>query len=141
MRALLLDTNAYVRYLAGDEKVLGALGRAARISLPVFVLGELYAGFRAGAREKENRLILERFLAKPGVAVLEATRETAEYFGMIKSGLKKAGRPIPLNDVWIAAQALETASVLVTYDAHFAEIFGLRLWDECPRPSGRNKED
>lgn len=130
MTAILLDTNAYVRYLAGDEKVLEALARANRVSMSVFVLGELYSGFRAGDREKKNRQILDLFLAKPGVEVLEATRETAEYFGMIKDGLKKAGRPIPLNDVWIAAHALETASVLVTYDTHFAAVPGLRTWDE-----------
>ena len=129
MRAALLDTNAYVRYLAGDEKVLDALAKAGRVLMSVFVLGEMYAGFRAGAQEKRNRRILEQFLAKPGVSVLEATRETADYFGMIKTALKKAGRPIPLNDVWIAAHALETASVLVTYDAHFAAVPGLRLWD------------
>lgn len=130
MRNLLIDTNAYIRYLAGDEKVLVALARAGRVHMSVFVLGELYAGFRAGAQEKRNRRILEQFLAKPAIAVLEATRETAEYFGMIKAALKKAGRPIPLNDVWIAAHALETASVIVTYDAHFAAVPGLRLWDE-----------
>ena len=132
MRAVLLDTNAYVRYLAGDERVLDALARAGRVHMSVFVLGELYAGFRAGAREKRNREILERFLAKPGVSVLEATQETAEYFGMIKAALKTAGQPIPLNDVWIAAHALETASVLVTFDTHFAAVPGLRLWDELP---------
>lgn len=130
MRAVLLDTNAYVRYLAGDERVLDALARAGRVHMSVFVLGELYAGFRAGVREKRNREILERFLAKPGVSVLEATQDTAEYFGMIKAALKEAGRPIPLNDVWIAAHALEAASVLVTFDAHFAAVPGLRLWDE-----------
>jgi tRNA(fMet)-specific endonuclease VapC len=129
MKSLVLDTNAYVRYLAGDEKVLEALGRAERVFMSVFVLGELFAGFGAGGREKQNRSILDRFLAKPGVTVLEAARETAEYFGLIKTALKKAGRPIPLNDVWIAAQALETASVLVTYDSHFAGVPGLRVWD------------
>jgi len=130
MKSALLDTNAYVRYLAGDEKVLDALARAEHIPMSVFVLGELYAGFRAGSREKKNRRILEQFLAKPGVKVLEAGRETAEYFGMIKASLKEAGRPIPLNDVWIAAQALETGSVLVTYDTHFNAVPGLRIWDE-----------
>lgn len=129
MRAALLDTNAYVRYLAGDERVLDALAKAGRVHMSVFVLGELYAGFRAGAQEKRNRRILEQFLAKPGVSVLEATRETADYFGMIKAALKEAGRPIPLNDAWVAAHALETASVLVTYDARFAAVPGLRLWD------------
>jgi len=130
MRTILLDTNAYVRFLAGDEKVLDSLARAGRVYVPVFVLGELLAGFRSGSKEKPNRLFLERFLAKPGVAILDATRETAECFGLIKSALKKASRPIPLNDVWIAAQALETGSVLVTYDMHFAVVPGLRIWDE-----------
>jgi len=130
MKTVVLDTNAYVGYLAGDQKVLEALGRARRVFMSVFVLGELYAGFRAGAREKQNRQILERFLAKPGVSVLEATEETAEYFGLVKNALKTAGRPIPLNDVWIAAHALETAAILVSYDAHFAAVPGLRLWDE-----------
>ena len=130
MRTILIDTNAYVRFLAGDERVLDGLARAAHIYMSVYVLGELLAGFRLGAKEKPNRQILERFLAKPGVEVLDATRETAEYFGLIKSALKKAGQPIPLDDVWIAAQALETGSVLVTYDAHFAVVPGLRTWDE-----------
>ena len=132
MSAVLLDTNAYVRFLAGDERVLDALARAARVHMSVFVLGELYAGFRAGARERRNRKILDQFLSKPGVAVLEATRKTAEYFGLIKAALKKAGRPVPLNDVWIAAHALETASVLVTYNTHFAAVPGLRTWDGIP---------
>ena len=130
MRTVLLDTNAFVRFLAGDEKVLSSLAGATRVYVPVFVLGELLAGFRSGSKEKTNKQILERFLAKPGVAILDATRETAEYFGLIKSALKKAGQPIPLNDVWVAAQALETGSVLITYDSHFAVVPGLRTWDE-----------
>ena len=130
MRTILLDTNAFVRFLAGDEKVLDSLARADRVYVPVFVLGELLAGFRSGSKEKPNRQLLERFLTKPTVAILDATRETAEYFGLIKSALKKAGQSIPLNDVWIAAQALETGSVLITYDSHFAVVPGLRTWDE-----------
>ncbi len=130
MRAVLLDTNAYVRFLAGDEKILTCLAQAGRVYMSVFVLGELAAGFRAGSKEKQNRQILDRFLAKAGVVVLEATRETAEYFGLIKAALRKSGQPIPLNDVWIGAHALETGAVLVTYDTHFTAVPGLRTWDE-----------
>jgi tRNA(fMet)-specific endonuclease VapC len=130
MRIILLDTNAYVRFMAGDDRVLGCLAQAGRVCMSVFVLGELLAGFRAGSKEKQNRHILDRFLAKAGVVVLEATRETAEYFGLIKAALKRSGQPIPLNDVWIAAHALETGAVLVTYDAHFSAVPGLRTWDE-----------
>lgn len=130
MRTVLLDTNAYVRFLAGDDRVLGCMAQVGRVYMSVFVLGELVAGFHAGGREKQNRQVLDRFLAKPSVTVLDATRETAEYFGLIKVALRKSDQPIPLNDVWIAAHALETGSVLVTYDTHFAAVPGLRTWDE-----------
>jgi len=130
MTKVLLDTNAYVRFLAGDAKVLDSLAAAETVFMSVFVLGELEAGFRAGAKRPENRRILDRFLGKPSVAVLEASRETAEIFGMVKDSLRKSGQPIPMNDVWIAAHAIETGSLLVTYDAHFRAVPGLRLWDE-----------
>jgi tRNA(fMet)-specific endonuclease VapC len=131
MRQILLDTNAYVRFLAGDERVLASLAGADRVYMSVFVLGELNAGFRAGKKGRENRRILESFLEKPSVAVLEATRETAEIFGIVKDSLRKAGKPIPVNDVWIAAHALETGSVLVTYDDHFRVVPGLRIWEDA----------
>lgn len=130
MRNILLDTNAYIGYLRGDERLLPYLGQAEIVYMSVFVMGELYAGFRAGKREKENKQILERFLIKPTVSVLEASKDTAKIFGMVKDSLKRTGHPIPVNDVWIGAHALETGSVLLTFDRHFAFIPGLRLWDE-----------
>ena len=66
--------------------------------------------------------------------MLQATRDTAEYFGLNKAALKKAGRPIPLNDVWIAALGLETGFVLATYDPHFLAVPGIRIWDELSEP-------
>ncbi len=130
MKKILLDTNAYVRFLRGDEKVMAYLAQADSVYMSVFVLGELYAGFRAGGKERENRQILERFLLKSTVTILEATIETADVFGLIMASLRKSGKPIPINDVWIAAHGLETGSILVTYDDHFAVIPGLRLWPE-----------
>lgn len=130
MKKILLDTNAYVRYLAGDEKVLSHLARADHVYMSVFVLGELYAGFKAGGREKQNTQILERFLQKSPVRVLEATQDTAEIFGLVKESLRDAGHPLPINDVWIAAHALETGSVLISYDSHFLVVPGLRIWAE-----------
>ena len=129
MSRILLDTNAYIRFLAGDVRVLNVLAGAERIYMSVFVLGELSAGFRAGRKGRENKNILDRFMEKPGVEVLDATRETADVFGLAKHSLKNAGTPIPINDVWIAAQALETGSILVTYDAHFQVVPGLRIWE------------
>ena len=130
MRNILLDTNAYVGYLRGEKKVLDYLGHAENVYMSVLVLGELYAGFRAGEREKENKQILENFLHKSTVSVLDASKETAEIFGLVKNSLRRIGYPIPLNDIWIGAHALETGSILLTYDRHFVSIPGLRVWDE-----------
>lgn len=128
MNKIVLDTNAYIAFLAGDEEVLTSMARAGIVFLSVFVLGELEAGFRGGERETFNRGILESFLAKPTVRILNATAATAETFGRIKTELRKAGAPLPINDVWIAAHALETESTLVSYDRHFMKIAGLKVW-------------
>ena len=125
----MLDTNAYTRLLAGDEAVLNALSDAEIVYMSIFILGELYAGFAGGKRERKNKDTLTQFLLKSTVKILNATSETAEVFGKVKRSLTKAGTPIPINDVWIAAHALETGSTIVTYDAHFKKVSGLRLWD------------
>ena len=130
MKKILLDTNAYVRFLRGDEKVLAYLAQADSVYMSVFVMGELFAGFKAGRKEKSNRQLLERFLLKPTVSILDATLETADIFGLVATSLRRSGTPIPINDLWIAAHCLETGSVLVTYDDHFSVVPGLRLWDE-----------
>lgn len=130
MRKVLLDTNGYAALLRGDEKVLSAIGRAETVYISAIVLGELFAVFRGGNRFVENRTILERFLDRPRVSLLPAGMETADVFGSIKQQLKEQGTPIPINDVWIAAHALEMGAVVVTYDTHFKQVAGLRLWDE-----------
>jgi tRNA(fMet)-specific endonuclease VapC len=129
MSNILLDTNAYGAFLAGDKPLLEALSQAESVAVSVIVLGELHAGFRGGNRRAENEHILAEFLAKPGVSTSLLSPETAQIFGDIKAGLKRAGTPIPINDVWLAAQAIETGRVLVTLDGHFRCVPGLRLWD------------
>ena len=126
---VLLDTNALTALWSGDERVLDALGQAERVFMSIVVLGELFAGFRGGSRMKENRARLAGFLAKPTVNTLELTTETAEVYGQIKDALRRAGTPVPINDVWLSAQAIETGSVLVTFDSHFGNVPGVRLWD------------
>jgi len=129
LKKILLDTNAYVRYLGGDERVLNEMAEADVVYLSVFVMGELYAGFRGGNRYQQNKTILEKFLQKPTVEILNATETTSDIFGQLKNDLKKSGKPLPINDVWIASQALEMGAVLVSYDRHFIKCPGLRLWD------------
>ncbi len=128
MKNILLDTNCYSAYLSGDERVLNVLVEAETVYMSIFVLGELFAGFRGGSKMQQNLDYLKQFLAKKTVKILDATMETAEIFGDLKEKLKNNGSPIPINDVWIAAHALETSSVLITYDAHFQNITGLRRW-------------
>ena len=128
MTKVLLDTNGYTKLLAGDTSIRNFLGEADVIYLSVVALGELYAGFRCGLKEQENRKILKKFLGKPLVAVLDCTEETSEIFGEIKCNLKREGKPIPINDIWITANAIESGSVLITCDNHFKDIAGLRLW-------------
>lgn len=128
MKKIILDTNAYTRLLSGDKDVLDVTGTAETVYMSIFVLGELYAGFSGGTREQENKETLQRFLLKPTVKILNASSETAEVFGFVKSNLKKTGTPLPINDVWIAAHAIETGSTVITYDMHFKKITGLRLW-------------
>ena len=130
MKKILLDTNAYSALLQGDEKVLEAMAKAETVYMSAFVMGELFAGFRGGSRFAENRLLLERFLERPHVALLATGLDSADVFGSVKQQLKKQGTPIPINDVWIASHAMETGAVLITYDRHFQQVAGLRLWDE-----------
>lgn len=88
MNKLILDTNCYAAYLTGDQEVLQALTEAKITFMSIFVLGELYAGFKDGTREKENRKTLRTFLKKSSVITLNASIETAELFGVVKDTLK-----------------------------------------------------
>ena len=129
MKKILIDTNAYSRLLAGNKKIFDVIGSAETIYMSIFVLGELYAGFAGGTKNMENKETLYSFLAKPTVKILNATSETAKLFGLLKNSLSKVGTPIPINDVWIAAHAIETGSSVITFDIHFKKVAGLRLWD------------
>ena len=126
----MLDTNAYTGLLFGDESIFQEISKAQTVFMSVIVLGELHAGFRGGSKRKKNLDWLDRFLKKPNVETVDVTVETADVFGFLLDNLRRAGTPLPINDVWIAAHAMETGSVLVTLDSHFRKIAGLRLWEE-----------
>lgn len=119
---VLLDTSGYSGLVRGDVAILEILREATQVLVPSVVLGELYSGFRLGSRLAENELRLRKFLDKPLVQVVAMTAETAVRYAEIDVYLRTKGRPIPRNDVWIAASALEHGCVLVTRDAHFQEL-------------------
>ena len=125
-----MSLNKTIKMLLENSlDVLDILASSDIVYISIFVLGELYAGFKGGTKEKYNIEILNTFLHKPGVKILNATNETSQYFALIKNQLKKAGNPIPVNDIWIAAHAIESGSILVSYDRHFKFVDNLRLWD------------
>jgi tRNA(fMet)-specific endonuclease VapC len=128
LKRVMLDTNAYSRLVSGDESVLDVLGEAETVYLSIFVLGELFAGFKGGQRERKNREQLKSFMDGASVKLLFATDTTAEIFAGVKDSLKRRGKPLPMNDVWIATHALEAAATLITFDAHFAHVEGLQRW-------------
>jgi len=133
IKAILLDTNAITALFQGEAVVLDAVAKTDCVYASAIVIGELEVGFRGGSRYVENLEVLERFLAKPSVEVLSVRRETGECFGRVKQALKTKGTPIPINDIWLAAQCMETGAVLVTYDGHFDVVDGLRLWSRPER--------
>jgi tRNA(fMet)-specific endonuclease VapC len=98
------------------------IDRAEWIGMPVVVLGELAVGFRHGSKRAANHAELDRFLAHPVVEVLPVTADVVPIYADIIAGLRKAGTPLPANDVWIAAVTARYGGTLLTYDAHFNAI-------------------
>ncbi len=125
MKRLLLDTNAYVAFKRGDDDTVELLRLADEVHLSTVVLGELLAGFAVGSRERRNREELTAFLESPRVRIDTVDEGTADFYGRIFALLRRKGRPIPTNDLWIAAAALQHGLVLATRDDHFAAIEGL----------------
>jgi len=120
-----LDTSAYSRLMAGCPALTARLEAVDRVYMPATVLGELRAGFEMGSRTNENAQRLQAFLDQPGVRVVDTDKDVAERYGRLVKQVRDQGTPIPTNDIWIAAAALETGSHLLTYDAHFGHVPGV----------------
>ncbi|MCE2439914.1 MAG: type II toxin-antitoxin system VapC family toxin [Candidatus Latescibacteria bacterium] len=127
MNEYLIDTNIYSHAMRADPAVVSLLQRASRIAMSSISIGELLSGFKGGVRERENRNELSEFLDAPRVSICRVSENTAEFYAEILGGLRSAGTPIPTNDIWIAAQAMELGLRLVTIDRHFASVSGLLL--------------
>ena len=126
MRAVAIEANAYVAFKRGEEGVVAVLAHSPEILVSVTVLGELLAGFAAGTREAKNRAELSQFMRSPRVRVVSCTETTADNYALVYAALRRKERPVPTNDIWIAASTLEQGAALLTLDAHFSQIDGLR---------------
>jgi tRNA(fMet)-specific endonuclease VapC len=128
---ILLDTNAYSALRRGHEFVSEQVRNAEEVLLSNIVVGELLFGFRNGSRYEENSRALGAFVKDPNVRLLQVTWDTADLFGRISTALRQKGRPIPTNDIWIAAHAMEAGASLLSADSHFGRIDDL-TWVAFP---------
>jgi len=120
----LLDTNIVIALFAEDPAVQKHMARAGEIFIPVIVIGELYFGAFKSGRPRANTLHSEKFAA--GNTVLVCDIGTSAEYGRIKNLLQKKGHPIPENDIWIAAIAIQHGLTLVSRDEHFKKIDELK---------------
>jgi tRNA(fMet)-specific endonuclease VapC len=127
VKPILLDTNVYAAFKNGDSEAVDIIQRSPVIVVNTIVLGELIGGFATGAREGMNRQALAEFLASTRVFVLSLDQGTAEHYAAVCSALKKKGSPIPTNDMWIAANAIQHDLTLFSYDRHFRVVPKLRI--------------
>jgi tRNA(fMet)-specific endonuclease VapC len=128
----LLDTNIIIALLEGDEAVLSNLDLAPAVFVPAVALGELFFGAVKSGRPSENTARVERFAS--GRTIVSADFDVAREYGRLKHYLKKKGRPLPENDIWIAAAAKCHGMVLVTRDRHFHEVEDLPTADWAVHP-------
>jgi tRNA(fMet)-specific endonuclease VapC len=122
----LLDTNVVVAALKQEQATLARVEDAAgSLFVPAIALGELYFGARKSARVGENFRRIGGFADRANI--LPCDGDTARLYGEVKDGLRRKGRPIPQNDLWIAAVALQHDLMLVSRDSHFEHVEGLEL--------------
>ncbi|MDY6900971.1 MAG: type II toxin-antitoxin system VapC family toxin [Cyanobacteriota bacterium] len=120
----LLDTNIIIALFADEEAVKNNLAQASEVFIPSNTVGELFYGARKSGRVQANLARVDKLIANS--TVLECDADTARLYGDIKNKLRLKGRPLPENDIWIAAIALQHNLVLVTRDAHFQQVENLQ---------------
>ena len=122
---LLLDSNAYSGFMRGNGEIRDLVSTAEEVLLSATVVGEQLYGFRRGRRFEQNLAELRSFLQRPFVSFVPVGAVTADRYSRIMIALKAKGRPIPTNDVWVAAHAMETGADLVSADQHFEHVDGI----------------
>lgn len=121
---MILDTNALSAVADGDASLEPLLQRMSEPSIPVIVLGE----YRYGILHSRERKHYEQWLTEylPNYRILDVSEETAVHYASVRAEMKKAGTPIPTNDVWIAALCRQYTLPLLSRDRHFDSVNGLQ---------------
>lgn len=127
MNQILIDTNIYAALKANDPVIVDIIRHVDLIGFNPVILGELLGGFANGSKEQQNRNELAQLTSQARIKVFPIEAATAKYYALVYANLRKKGSPVPTNDMWIAATALEHGLMLCTYDKHFAQIDGLLM--------------
>ena len=124
---MILDTNALSAAAEHDPSALKVVARAEQIAVPVIVLGE----YRLGIAQSRYRASYENWLQEwiASVTVLDIDNETTRSYAVLGLELKKKGKPIPTNDLWIAALCHQHSLPLLSRDRHFDLVPGLKRID------------
>ena len=125
-RRYLLDTSFLVDALHDGMRLPAAIEKSETVYLSEIAVGEYKAGLDDTRRGRRNREALEAFLHLPNIVEVTITSATTDLYAKVFRSLHAAGRPIPVNDIWLAAQALEHGAVLVSRDRHFEAVANLR---------------
>ena len=123
--SVLLDTNIISALLMGDVNVADNIDAAKEAFIPIIVIGELHYGAQYSANIQKNTNNINKLIERYGI--LKTDEQTAEVYGVLKASLRRKGKPIPENDIWIAAIAHQHGLTLVTRDKHFSEIDELKI--------------
>lgn len=123
--SVVLDTSVIVDYLRGDPRLRSRFTEFPIMYVPLVVLGELHFGAQRASRRDEALAQVRDFFRTATLLIPDET--TAEYYGQVKAELVRIGRPIPENDVWIAAMARQYDLPVATRDAHFSFVPGLNI--------------
>ena len=119
---VLVDSNRYQDFCEGQPGIVALFRQALEIHIPFIVVGELRAGFACGTKGLQNERTLTRFLQSPRVNLLMASEDTTRHYANLFRQLRAQGTPIPTNDLWIAALALQHDLILLSRDAHFRHL-------------------
>lgn len=122
---VLLDTSVYSLAMRNHSDAVALVREADELILCPITVGELFAGFARGRKEAENRAVFKEFLRSPRVRLITISLDTADFYAKLLNDLRALGKPIPTNDMWIAACAMHEGARLATSDRHFRLVPGL----------------
>ncbi|MBD1194306.1 type II toxin-antitoxin system VapC family toxin [Vulcanococcus sp. Clear-D1] len=127
IKSILIDTNAYTAFKRHQNQAVEIIENVDIIAINTIIIGELLGGFALGNKQETNRYELEKFLESSRIKIFPIDEKTSEYYAIIYHQLRKKGKPIPTNDIWIAATAIQHDLILFTYDSDFQHIENLKL--------------